>query len=315
MRQYHIILIISLFICGSALGETNGGYAGAFLRMGLGAEAAAQGDAFTARASNGFAAYYNPAGLSYLEKRYFAASYSNLALDRSLNFIGLSFPLKPTAGVALGWMNAGVSDIDGRDYDGNHYGELSFYDNAFTFAFSNRFSQYVSAGVGVKILYGLFPEALDDDKALKASGVGFDFGLMVKPHRQVQLGLQVRDINAKYGWDSSEFYSEGTNKNDNFPRIYKCGVAVFPTAEMSAEYDIEISDKDAVEHHFGLDYSVVLKPEYIFSLRTGYDHDVPGFGFGFLFPLGDYVSKLDFAYILEDVAPKDTMIISWSMLF
>ena len=310
-----VSLTVILVFCYSAPAKTNGGYAGAFLRMGLGAEAVAQGDAFTARACNGFAAYYNPAGLSHLKRRTFATSYSNLALDRSLNFIGLTFPLKPTAGLALGWVNAGVTNIDGRDYDGNHYGTLSFHENAFFFAFSNQLSKYVSAGIGVKVLYGLFPKMLDDDKALKATGVGFDFGMLIKPIPKLQFGFQVREINSKYGWDTSEFWAQGTSKNDEFPSIYKGGVAFFPTAEMSVEYDLEVSEREALEHHFGLEYSVIFKSEYVFMLRSGYDHDVPAFGFGFMFPLGGQVSKLDIAYIMENISPRDTMIFSWTLLF
>jgi hypothetical protein len=283
--------------------------------MGLGAEAIAQGDAFTARASNGFATYYNPAGLAFLHKRTLATSYSYLALDRSFNFIGLTFPLKPTAGVSLGWINAGVTNIDGRDYDGNHYGTLEFYQNSFAFGFANRFSQYVSAGISVKILYGLFPDMLEDNKALKANGVGFDFGALVKPVRWLRLGLQVRDINAKYGWDSSEYYSEGMSKNDQFPTIYKAGFAFLPGNGLAAEYDLELSSQNAVEHHFGLEYAIIFKPERTFVLRTGYDQDVPTFGFGYYFPLGKLTSRLDTAYILENVAPDDTMIFSWSLWF
>ena len=310
-----LLLIISFITMSSSLAATNGGYAGAFLRMGLGADAISQGDAYTARAANGFAAYYNPAGLTFLKERTIATSYSSLALDRSVNFIGLSFPLKPTAGLAVGWVNAGVTNIDGRDYDGNHYDYLSFYDNAFTFAFSNRFSDYVAAGVGVKILYGMYPEALEDDKALTASGVGFDFGLMVRPVKQVSIGLQIRDINSKYGWDSSEFYSEGTSKNDKFPRIYKLGAAFFPNEEIAFEYDFELSDKEAIEHHIGLEYIIPYKPGYNFMMRTGYDNDSPTFGFGFNFKIGDFKSRLDMAYILEEIAPDDTMIFSWTFLY
>jgi hypothetical protein len=304
-----------LLVSSLAFAQSNGGYAGAFLRMGLGAEAIAQGDAFTARANNGFAGYYNPAGLPHLTKRHFAVSYSNLALDRSFNFVGLSFPLKPTAGVAVGWINAGVNNIDGRDFDGEHYGDLEFAENAFTFAFANRFSKYVSAGVGVKILYDLFPRMLEEDKSLKATGVGFDFGALVKPSKYFQIGLQARDINAKYGWDSSQYWNQGMSKNDKFPTLAKCGIAIFPYQRVSAEYDLEMSSQEVFEHHFGFEYSVDFKPEHNFALRTGLDQDCPTFGLGYDMVLGKLQAKLDLAYIMENISPEDTMIFSWSLLF
>lgn len=309
-------VLISIFsIRYSAFAETNGGYAGAFLRMGLGAEALAQGDAMVARPVNGYAVYYNPAGLAFLEKRVFSTSYSSLALDRSLNFVSISFPLKPTAGVSVSWINAGVTNIDGRDFDGNHYGTLEYFENAFMFGFANRFSDYVSAGIGVKILYDLYPEMLEDDKALKSTAVGFDIGVLIKPLNGLSIGLQVRDINAKNSWDTSEYWSEGLSKNDQFPTIFKAGAAYTPIDGLTAEYDIEMSSEDVVEHHLGVEFAVIFKPEREFTLRTGYDHDVPTFGFGYVFPLKNLTSRLDAAYIVEDVAPDDTMIFSWSLFF
>lgn len=310
-----LVIASTLLMANISTAETNGGYAGAFLRMGLGAEALAQGDAFTARANNGFAAYYNPGGLPLLEKRTLAVSYSNLSLDRSFNFIGMSFPLKPTAGVALGWINAGTANIDGRDFDGNHYGDLSYYDNAFTFAFANRFSRYVSAGIGVKILYAMYPEMLEDNKALKSTSVGFDFGILVRPVNSLRIGLQFRDINAKNNWDSSEYWSEGLSKTDKYPSILKFGLAYTPIPELTAEYDMETSSQEAVEHHIGCEYSIFNSENRNFTLRAGYDQDSPAFGFGYLFPLKNLQTKIDAAYIIEDVSPEDTMIFSWTLLY
>lgn len=315
IKHLTIGIVLVLLFQTIAAADTNGGYAGAFLRMGLGAEACAQGDAFVARADNGFAAYYNPAGLSFLPTRSFAVSYSNLSLDRSLHYVGLTFPLKPTAGLSLGWINAGVSDIDGRDYDGNHYGTLSYHDNAFAFAFANRFSDFVAVGVGVKVLYSLFPKLLEDDKALKSTAVGIDVGILVKPVKTIRIGLQAKDINGKNSWDTSKYYSEGSTRNDEFPTIYNAGIALVPNEEISVEYDFEASSEDVVEHHFGLEYAVINDAKYRFDLRFGYDGDKPTFGFGYRFPMMETTSVIDAAYLIDEISPSDTMIFSWSILF
>jgi len=314
-RQIATVIGIIGITVNLASAKTNGGYAGAFLRMGLGAEAIAQGDAFSARADNGFAVYYNPAGLSLQKSRYAALSYSNLALDRSFNYVGVSFPLPPTAGVALGWINAGVTNIDGRDFDGNHYGNLEYFQNAFYFGFSNRFSNYVSAGIGVKIIYDLFPDMLEDNKALKSSGVGFDAGIIVRPWRTLRIGLLARDINAKDSWDTSEYWSEGLSKNDVYPTVYKAALAYSPILGVEAEYDLEVSSQNAVEHHFGMEYALVYQPERMFCLRMGYDQDSPAVGFGYMFPVKGMKIAVDAAYVIEDVSPEDTMIFSWSFIF
>jgi hypothetical protein len=51
-------------------GDTGrGGYAGSFLRIGLGARAMAMGGGSAAILNDAYSAYYNPAGLGYLNKR------------------------------------------------------------------------------------------------------------------------------------------------------------------------------------------------------------------------------------------------------
>jgi len=124
-----------------------------------------------------------------------------------------------------------------------------------------------------------------------------------------------RDITAKDGWDTSEYWSEGLSKTDAYPAIYKAAVSCAPVQGLEAEYDLEVSSRDAVEHHFGLEYALFYQPERIFCLRMGYDQDCPAVGFGFLFPLKRIKVALDAAYVIEDVAPEDTMIFSWTFIF
>ncbi|MEJ2052065.1 MAG: hypothetical protein P8Y60_19910, partial [Calditrichota bacterium] len=104
------ILIIFLGI-SPVFAEGNGGYAGAYLRLGLGARAIAMGNAQVATADNGFGFYYNPAALPYLQKLSANFSYSFLSLDRRFAYVGLSTPIKPEAGLSIGWIFSGVGDL------------------------------------------------------------------------------------------------------------------------------------------------------------------------------------------------------------
>jgi len=74
---------------------SNAGMAGAFLRMGLGARALALGDVGVAIPGDGYGLYYNPATLPYLKERALLTTYTYLALDRHLNFVGFALPLHP----------------------------------------------------------------------------------------------------------------------------------------------------------------------------------------------------------------------------
>ena len=138
------IFIFTLFAVSTtfASSEGDGGYAGAFLRMGFEARTKALGDAFTAVPEGAVAGIYNPATLPNLNSRQAILSTSFLPLDRNLNYIGFAMPIRPKlksggkaqpleAGLAVGWINAGVDNIDGRDRSGNHTGDLSNSENAF----------------------------------------------------------------------------------------------------------------------------------------------------------------------------------------
>jgi len=79
-----IVLILSSYF--RDLYANDGILAGAFLRMGLGARANAMGGAFTGIAEGPAAAYYNPAGIPFMETRELILSYRFLSLDRNFNY-------------------------------------------------------------------------------------------------------------------------------------------------------------------------------------------------------------------------------------
>ncbi|MFQ6115663.1 MAG: hypothetical protein ACE5NG_16505, partial [bacterium] len=191
-----------------------GGVAGAFLRLGIGARAKAMGDAYTALARGIEASYYNPAGLPYLENKEFMSSYRFLSLDRQFTSLGFGVPIQPKVdksgsrvidgGFALSWIHAGVGDIDGRDSDGRHSGDLSNSENAFVFSFALNPVRILSLGLSVKVLWNRFPDVGIKGETVSASGVGFDFGALLSPIQWVTFGVAVKDINSKYAWNTDK---------------------------------------------------------------------------------------------------------------
>ena len=87
-----IITLFAAFLFTTLLNARadDGILAGAFMRMGLGARANAMGNAYTGVAEGTVAAYYNPAGIPFLETRQVMLSYRFLSLDRNFNYIGFS---------------------------------------------------------------------------------------------------------------------------------------------------------------------------------------------------------------------------------
>ncbi|MGH8005340.1 MAG: PorV/PorQ family protein, partial [Limisphaerales bacterium] len=94
-----IFLLFFLAALPLSVFAQDGGYAGAELRMGLGARAVALGEAFTAVADDGSASFFNPAGAAWIEKRMFSASYRVLEFDRRQGYLSLIVPLQKEAGI------------------------------------------------------------------------------------------------------------------------------------------------------------------------------------------------------------------------
>jgi len=132
----NFLLISVLFLCCPSLltGKTEkGGYPGQFLRMGLGARAIGMGGAFVSVADDGYAVYYNPAGLSGIQNRTISLGMRFLSLDRTFGFLGYAQHLGPSAGIGFGLVHAGVDDIERRDVTGIPFGNIPYSENAFYF--------------------------------------------------------------------------------------------------------------------------------------------------------------------------------------
>jgi hypothetical protein len=306
---------------------TNAGKAGAFLRMGLGARDLAMGDVGVALPGNPYGIYYNPASLPFLQKKTALVTYNYLALDRRFHFIGFASPLHPpaghegeklSAGVGVGWINAGSGDIDGRDRDGYPIGTFRNAENAFYFSFALRLTDYFSVGFSPVILYNSFPD-LTQGESLSSTRLGFDAGVLVNPYPNLYLGAQARHINAQYRWDTSTFWGqEGATIVNKFPQIYRIGAAynfgaILPGLTVAGDY--ETSDQEDQQIHIGGEWVMQNFEPYQFAVRAGYDDQNPAFGLGFGFSVWKLSGQLDYVYQIQDVPPWDTQVISFAVSF
>lgn len=317
-----LLLLVSTYITAHA--EGNGGFAGAFLRIGLGARALAMGNAQVANPENGYGGYYNPAGLPYLQKKIFSISYSAMSLDRRFNYIGLATSLPPFAGVSAGWIYSGVGDIRAYDSRGVDVGGIDHGLHAIYLSFgfqilamlqqSGQFkglpSDLVSIGVSMKYLR----EGMDDNEEFKYSGKGFgaDLGILIKPHKTFAMGYQLKDLNAKLESNTNDIFDRGSTLENKFPITQKLGIFYHtPLDWAGVAYDFEWSDAGEEKHHFGAELV-----SNIASGRLGYDNNHFTFGGGLEFKMIKQVyMMLDYAF-LDDVEDEGVShVFSWQFLF
>lgn len=322
-----IISFICISICinlSAHASEGDGGRAGAFLRIGIGARAKAMGNAFSAIPEDAFAGVYNPAMLPFLKGRQFAISYAFLPLDRKLNYIGFAIPLQPKfaadpgqrapmkAGLAIAWINAGVDNIDGRDFSGNHVGNYSYSENAFFLSFALSPMKYFSLGINGKILYCSFPGLNNDESALTSSGFGIDFAAFFRPITDLTLGLVWRDNISKNTWNTESLWERGTSTVDKYPKTLHAAAAYrTPWRWLLVSGEMEDSKEMNPRYHFGLEATY----HEIGAFRAGMDDDHFTCGIGFFVKvLGKQVS-MNYAYVAPSIEPSADHILSWHLIF
>lgn len=324
MNRFFLIFL-TFFIAGFVLADApgDGGYAGAFLRMGFEARSKALGDAFTGVAEGAVAGVYNPATLPNVPTRQLILGTSFLPMDRHLNYLGFALPIRPKAkeenlaqplqaGLAVGWINAGVGKIDGRDRSGNRTGELSNSENAFFMSFAIKPSPYVSIGLSGKILYNRIPDIAEENSALTSSGFGIDIGAYSNPLPGLMIGLVLRDNMSKYSWNTDKVYERGTSTVYRFPKIVRAGLAYrIPQQWLLLVADVETSDVQNPRYHFGAEFEY----KQIGALRAGFDHDSPTFGLGLYATLFGKPSAFNYAFMPGLKALSPDHVVSWTFDF
>ncbi|HUL44747.1 MAG TPA: hypothetical protein VLY03_10350 [Bacteroidota bacterium] len=312
MMRYITPALIVFLTAAPALSQ-NAGTAGAFARMGFGARGMGMGNALTAVIDGDVSTYYNPALSAFSEHRVGQATYGILSLDRSLNFLSYTQSIQPTAGMSVGLINAGVSNIDGRDADGIHLSDYSTFEDQFYLSFSNRVDKNVSIGATIKLYHSkLFDQ-------VTTTTVGFDVGICVEPIPDLTVGAVVQDINSKYKWNTTSIYgTSGNETDDSFPNLRRIAVAYrFAGGDALVSGEFENSSQSTNLFRGGLEY---VLGEYL-TVRGGVNRiDLsdnatgvePSFGFTVKNSLNGWTPEITYAYVIESFAPQGMHIITVS---
>ncbi|MGA7720975.1 MAG: hypothetical protein WCA84_07345 [Ignavibacteriaceae bacterium] len=323
-----IYLLLTVSVFSQPVSSEISSMPGAFSRMGFGARGMGMGNALSSVTEGNLVSYYNPALPVFQQDNSFQTSYSFLSLDRSLNFLNYtrrfdfyashdsSSQPKATAGVSIGIINSGVSNIDGRDNDGNPTGNLTTSENEFFVALANKFSSKLAVGIAFKVYYyNLYQQ-------ISATGVGFDMGGLYSLNKHWNISFVLTDLNSQYKWDTSPVYDElGTTSTDKFPTLKKIGVS-YTNNEFGIVASAEVENSNGGTNIFrgGIEYNI-FKDLY---LRCGIDQvnlsnydfpSNPSLGFSYVQPIGNIKIGVDYAFVVEPYSPEDRQIIGININF
>ncbi len=308
-------LAFALFACSAAHAQL-GGTAGAYGRMGFGARGMGMGNALTAVTTGDVVAYYNPAALPFTEYRNASASFGILSFDRRLNFLSYAQPLRGNAGISAGIINSGVTEIDGRDSDGEPTGMMQTSENQVFLGFGTQLRNGLAIGFTAKFLY----HHLYTD--VNSTTFGVDVGLLLPISESIVVGATGRDFISKYSWNTNKVYGErGSQIDDKFPQLYTVGASYkLPDSMGIAAIDVEFSNQSTMMLKVGVE--VPLIPEL--TVRAGMDRiDLkekgngvrPAFGFTARKSFDELTPAINYAFVLEPFASSGMHMISLSVIF
>lgn len=325
MKKYLTALLI--ITAGLLQARDNGGAAGAFLRYGLDARSEALGRSVTADTKSSYNFYFNPASLAASRETTIMLNYRKLSLDRSFAYMGFSLPLKEKAVASIGWLYAGVSDIEGRDFDGVQFDTYSFNENMFHLSFALQLRENVSAGINLKLLYTRLPEFGADSKDISTNSFLGDFGVNWKVNQVegLHLAAALKNLGGKYSWDSKKYWSKGSAKVDKMPYSYDIGASYQSPEVPGTTFNTgcEISSNQNYTVKSGIEYTYGVENQQV-SLRAGlssYTSDnknyinTPTYGAGYQFTIAKFTSIIDYAFVQEDISPDNPHTISWRFFF
>ncbi len=298
---------------------------GAFSRIGFGARGIGLGNAVSSITEGELVSYYNPAITPFQEKNSFQVGYSFLSLDRALNFLSYTRKFdfysakdtlenrKPrtTAGLSIGIINSGVSNIDGRDNNGISTGELSTSENQFFMGLAARISDKFSIGLNIKYYYYKLYEEIN------STSLGFDIGALYRLNDNFNISLVFTDLNSAYQWDTAPVYEQnGITTEDKFPNLRKIGVS-YRNKEIGILGAIEFENSNAQTNilRAGVEYNIYDQ----FYVRGGIDQFnldnldwpvVPSLGFSFFKAFDSFVVGVEYAFQFEQYSNDGRNIIA-----
>jgi hypothetical protein len=231
-RVFFCLFFVLLILFGLSLAQA-AKYSGEFLTLGVGGKALGMGGAFVSLADDGFAPYWNPAGLVQLSQKELTLMHAE-TFGSLLNhdFIGYVLPLKKRerrsalALSLLGLSGGGIKITEledptkpiGPSNRPRVKKEESHGDYVLFFSYAQEINKKLSLGGNAKIIYRNL--ALNS-----AFGFGFDWGVLVRIHKNFSGGLNLMDA-----FTTTLFYDTGTKES------------IYPALKTGFNFHKDISD-------------------------------------------------------------------------
>ncbi len=353
-RKYLVVYLFGLFFGHLAVFITvgtaeEGSHAAEFLSHGVGARALGMGSMFVSIADDATATYWNPAGLSQIEKHAFSATYSeSFGIDEGrflnkglvqYNFVNYIQQIENIGTVGISWIRLGVDDIplttfvdtNGNgilgDFDdknnnktkeaGELYvdlpivaGTFSNTDNAVLISYARQVKQRIAIGGNLKLLRQSIFEN-------RGNGFGIDLGLLLGPYRGLRIGMTLVDATStQIRWNTKTRPTFTRDPRLRLGTSYHTSLPVIGKVTLGADLEtnrVNLEDDENSSSNVVFRYGVEYWLFNVIALRIGAEEDELAAGAGLRLPLAEAKLFLDYAFNAHDLG--DSQRISISGLF
>lgn len=159
-----------------------------FLRVDPSARSSALSGAFETTIEDPNVIFYNPAGLSTINKKMVSAGFGKYLLD--INFGSLSYAMKYKD---IGWFGVGIKyfsygEFDYADEEGNTFGTFGAHDLMLSVGYSNIMYEKIKYGINIKFIQSKIAD-------YGSTAIAADFGFMYQlPVQELTVGLSINNL-------------------------------------------------------------------------------------------------------------------------
>lgn len=313
LSRHLLVVIFSVLGPAQAWAAAEAGQPGAYLRLGVGARAAALADAYSALAEGPDAGYWNPAALAWSRRPALASSLSVLSLGRQYNTAALqlawdnaeappegSLPLSQRSGLgawSLSWLSFSLGDdFEGRSADTASFYRFSDRQSAYLLSHGRPLASWLAVGVGAK----LYDRQLE---TFAASGAGLDLGALLLLNSKLRVGIGASDLFSRLRWS--------TGYEERLPVVVRGSLAFKPLTRASVAIQLSAVEGRSWEPSVGLE----LEPIRGIFARGGWKTDGLCVGAGVRLPLKTLPFQLDYAFLPDPLRQGDAQRIEVHIYF
>jgi len=258
MKNLSTLLILVVFSVNSAFAMLSdddiGTSAAKFLNFGVGARAVGLGENYAAVSNDATAVYWNPAGLSQIEKKCVSVMHAVWFEDIFYDWGSYVQPIKNSMlGVGVQYVSYG--SITETDETGQEGSSFTSYDMAGIISYSR---EIFNTPVGLNIKY-IFSKINDETATAVAADIGCMYKLL---DERLSLGLNLQNIGTKMKYIDEE---------DPLPFNIKVGGAYSILKSWLIAIDLNFPNDNEMIYGIGSEYNYKINNDLSVSGRAGYN--------------------------------------------